>query len=120
MPPVLVLRYSPEDITAALLASAPTEGASVSLYRSADPHTPELLAVMRLPGSDQDPELTSWVPYSWYARSGEHLVLHFDHQTLLDIITTHARDLAARTCWSAAPRRHAPAPTRPAAKSWWR
>jgi thymidylate synthase (FAD) len=39
MPPVLLLRYSPEDITAALLASAPTEDASVSTYRSAGPYT---------------------------------------------------------------------------------
>jgi hypothetical protein len=58
---------------------------------------------MRLAGSDQDPELVSWVPYSWCARSGEHLILHFGHQTVLDIIATHARDLAARTCWGVGP-----------------
>jgi hypothetical protein len=97
----LSIRYSRQDLIAAILANAPTDDVSVSVYRDGNPSNPELLVIVRILDKEQDPEASSWIPYSWAARSGNHLILHIDHATICDIITTHARELVSSACPSA-------------------
>jgi len=99
----LTIRYSRRDLVAAILANAPTDNASVSVYRDGDPTNPELLVLIRIPDKEQDPEAATWIPYSWAARSGSHLILHIDHPTICDVIATHARELASSACPCADP-----------------
>jgi hypothetical protein len=95
MQALFVIQYSRQDIVASLLSNSPS-AATVSLYRNGDPEKVQLLMVVRVHGAAADRDAASWIPYTWSSTSGEDLVLFIDHETLLEILASHASELARK------------------------